>query len=192
MQWIRRSAAYREDKAFRKQLEFTTWGWFFKIFIPTMSLIVLPPATGGVVAYFTPPRGLGCRSLSFIVYAGCQIIVTLIALISNAVDDGEEDRSKDSRAKRLFTGRHFIALSVVFWFFSLLAAVGGATMQVIGVYRNCVCYAGAVNWHALLRINPSVNLASDTQAQRDSSGYWIYMGITATAFMAVNCYVGWW
>jgi hypothetical protein len=192
MAWIRESEAYRnpEDDSFKKLMVITRYGWFFKVFMPTISLVVLPPATGGVVAYFTPPRGLGCRSLSFIVYAFCQVVVTIFALFSNALDDGYHCKNK--LAKCFFTGKGLRIISSPFWFGSFIAAVGGATMQVVGVYRNCICYSGASNWYNLTGINPAINIASDTLDQRNSSGYWIWMGITATAFMAVNTYIGWW
>lgn len=40
------------------------------------------------------------------------------------------------------------------------------------------------------RKNPPIQVATDTQAVRTSSSFWIGMGIAATAFMAFNCYVG--
>ncbi|KAH8595794.1 hypothetical protein B0O99DRAFT_143579 [Bisporella sp. PMI_857] len=198
MEWIKNSAAYQKGfkhhKKFRERMRITWAGWIFKVFTPALILIALPPATGGVVAYFTPPQGLGCRSLSFIVYAGCQIIVTLLATICNAINDGityPPFHWKRIR-KAIFTGRGFCILSAPFWFGSFVAAVGGTTMQVVGVYRNCICYSNAIYWWNLQGINPSVNLASDTANARNSSNNWIVMGSTATVFMAVNCYTGWW
>jgi hypothetical protein len=74
MKWVKRSRAYRENRqGFTDIMRITWWGWVLKILFPALLLIVLPPATGGVVAYFTPPRGVGCRALSFIVYAVCQV-----------------------------------------------------------------------------------------------------------------------
>jgi hypothetical protein len=136
--WIQKSKAWK-NKDFEKLMEITWLGWIIKVFFPALLLIVLPPATGGVVAYFTPPRGLGCRSLSFIVYAFCQIMVTIIATIHCAVDNGEKDYQKRTSFQKIFTGRGFKIISAPFWFGSLIAAVGGTTMQIVGVYRNCIC-----------------------------------------------------
>jgi hypothetical protein len=142
-----------------------------------MAIIGIPPAAGGIVAYFSPPRGWGGRSLSFIVYASCQFALAIIATIRNAVDDGpprsatagqpnpaEDDHqsrvnkgrpdahpkppSKESLRKTfkwLLTGKSFRIICSIFWSFSLLASIGGTTMQITGVYRNCFCYAGANN-----------------------------------------------
>jgi hypothetical protein len=71
MKWIKKSEAWKQDPAFRRLMEVTPLGWFFKIFLPALALVVLPPGSGGVVAYWTPPRGVGCRSLSFLLYALC-------------------------------------------------------------------------------------------------------------------------
>jgi len=186
--WIKKSKAWK-NKDFQDLMRITGPGWAVKVLFPALLLIVLPPATGGVVAYFTPPRGIGCRSLSFIVYAICQVMVTIIATIRCTVDNGEKDYDKKTKSQ---TGSGFKIISAPFWFGSLVAAVGGTTMQIVGVYRNCICYAGASNWWNINKINPAVNLASDTQDARNSSIYWIWMGSTATVFMAVNCYIGWW
>jgi hypothetical protein len=188
MKWIKLSSTFQKDNSFRRQIHITPLGWLFKILIPSLILIVLPPAAGGVVAYFTPPRGIGCRSLSFITYASCQVACTLLATIRCAVDS----RDSGSFAKELFSGRSYVALSTPFWFGSLIAAIGGTTMQIVGVYRNCICYANANTWWNIDAINPAINLASDTLNARNASGYWIWMGSTATVFMALNCYFGWW
>ncbi|PMD49027.1 hypothetical protein L207DRAFT_477734 [Hyaloscypha variabilis F] len=189
--WIKRSQAWKSED-FREVMKITSVGWIVKVLFPALVLIVLPPATGGVVAYFTPPRGLGCRSLSFIVYAFSQVMVTVIATIRCAVDSGEKDNKKKTNVQKIFTGRGFKIISAPFWFGSLVAAIGGTTMQITGVFRNCICYTDARTWWNINNIDPTVNLASDTQDARNSSVYWIKMGSTATVFMAVNCYIGWW
>ncbi|KAE8451955.1 hypothetical protein EG329_002119 [Mollisiaceae sp. DMI_Dod_QoI] len=189
MQWIKQTQAYKSpDGKFKELMKICPLGWVFKILLPALTFIVLPPASGAVVAFFTPPRGMGCRSLSCTVYACCQIVITILATIRCAVDDGSYGRF----LKHLFTGWRFIVLSSLFWFGSLISAVGGMTMQTIGVYRNCVCYAISSSWWNIKAINPMINLATDTQAARDSSVYWIWMGSVATVFMAITTYMGWW
>ena len=191
--WIEKSQAWAvNDAKFQDLMIITGWGWVFKVFFPALLLIAIPPATGGVVAYFTPPRGLGCRSLSFIVYASCQLAVTIIATVRCAVDNGEKDDKEKSIAQKLFTGLGFKIISAPFWFGSFISAIGGTTMQITGVFRNCICYSDARTWYNINNINPAVDLASDTLDARNSSHFWIKMGTTATVFMALNCYIGWW
>jgi hypothetical protein len=78
----------------------------------------------------------------------------------------------------------------VFGFLSLFTSVGSTIMQVAGVFENCICEVNANEWLNL--VNSTVNVAMDTEEQRDSSGSWIRIGIAATGFMAVCAYLGWW
>lgn len=208
LRWVEQSETYQQDEKFREQMRFTKRGWFFKIWIMSTILIVVPPAAGGVVAYFTPPRGLACRSLSFLVYATCQILLVTFSVVHTAVDSGgpkagtdshvegeEEDsgpirgseetsrvvttmtenstmHNRKSFLQKFFTGKGYVCISVLPWALSLFSAVGGTLMQIVGVYNNCICYAGAKNWWNLWEINPPVNLASDTLLARQASNYW--------------------
>ena len=204
MQWIENSTAWDKDDAFKKIMHITIWGWFLKIFAPTFLLLVVPPVLGGVVAFITPPRGWGCRSVTLILYAVCEVGVTVIALVKNAVDDGKEEPwrwwssgegwRKDVKVnfRWLLTGKSFWLISGLWWFGSLVSAIARTTMQITGVYRNCICYAGADSWWDIDRVDPSIQLANDTQDKRDASTVWIPAGIAATGFMALNCYAGWW
>lgn len=189
MAWIRKSEAWKQDPAFRKLMEITPAGWFFKIFLPAWALVVLPPGSGGVVAYWTPPRGVGCRSLSFLLYALCQTVITGIAVMRCANEDNEWQPSLQEWS----SGWRFKAISAPFWFLSMISAIGGTLLQIVGVFRNCICKTTADHWlKGLAKTNPRINLATDTEDARISSGAWIVMGALATAFMAVTCYGGWW
>jgi hypothetical protein len=183
MKWIRQSEAWK-DPAFRKVMEITCLEWLIKIFVPAFVLSVLPPAAGGISAYWTPPTGLGCRSLSLLVYAVCQATIAAIAMIRCAVEDHE----RYPFLHKLFTGWRFKALSAMFWVGALVSAIGGTTMQIMGVFRNCFCKTTAYYWlHNVNKTNPSLDLATDTQDARASSRSWMAMGTIATAFMAFTC-----
>lgn len=177
MKWIKNTQAYNSlDRRFKELMQITPLGWILKIFLPALILIVLPAASGGVVAYFTPPRGIGYRSLSCAIYGGCQLASTILSAIRIAVDDGSYGRP----LQYFFTGWRFTALNAIFWFGSFMGCVAGYVLQTVGVYRNCVCSADARYWWDLGRINPMINLASDTQDSKSSSIYWVWMGSVAT------------
>ncbi|KAL3427639.1 hypothetical protein PVAG01_01148 [Phlyctema vagabunda] len=183
MNWIQDTDAWKNTKtsvAFKESMRFSFLSWF-SIFTLAFLLIVIPPASGGVVAWATPPRGIACRSLSFITYGGSQLFTTFLATLQAA-------RPENNWLK----GPRFLLISAPFWFFSLVAAIGGTVMQISGVYRNCICYAGSENWYNLKAKNPLIQVANDTEAARKASKYWIWMGVFATIFMALNCYLGWW
>ncbi|KAH8791445.1 hypothetical protein BGZ57DRAFT_589460 [Hyaloscypha finlandica] len=189
MKWIKKSEAWKQDPDFRRLMEVTPLGWFFKIFLPALALVVLPPGSGGVVAYWTPPRGVGCRSLSFLLYALCQTVITGIAVMRCANEDNEWQPSLQEWS----SGWRFKALSAPFWLLSLLSAIGGTFLQIVGVFRNCFCKTTMDHWlKGLAKRNPRINLATDTDDARTSSNAWIVMGALATVFMAVTCYGGWW
>jgi hypothetical protein len=112
-----------------------------------------------------PLIGWGCQSLTFVCYAACQLLLVLLFLAK-------------SSCPAWYTTSVFCVLTFLSLFFSL----AGTLLQVIGVYRNCFCYINADMW---LKPEPAfVNVASDTQEQRDSSSNWIIFGGTATFLWA--------
>jgi hypothetical protein len=68
-------------------------------------------------------------------------------------------------------------------FLALLTAVGGTFMQLVGIYRNCICTAGIK--YAFNFAEGIVDLASDTQKNRNSWVFWWNAGIAALAFFSV-------
>jgi hypothetical protein len=199
--WIRRFAAQdggpdaissETIRIFEDRMRISPLGWLWKIVAPAVFLIIVPAVVGGIVTYETPPRGFACRSVSFVMYACAQLLLILLAALQNALDDGKEcswqwrtpASSNDPRpqwlynkAKFLFTGRSFMWLSAPLWFASMLAAIGGTTMQITGVYRNCFCYAGSENWRGIIAVNAAtfndtlIQVATDTEDQRHSAHY---------------------
>lgn len=85
---------------------------------------------------------------------------------------------------------HF--LFTLLFLLSLFLSIGTTLMQIMGVYRNCFCYITVAYWFDTSHPNATVNVASDTWYQRNSSHNWIVMGGVATAFMAACAYAGWW
>lgn len=183
------------------------WGYMFLIFVPTAILIGLPPAAGAFVAWKTPPIGWGCRSLTLVIYAACQLIMIVAQEARNYLSQCHQlfpwsKTCYTSRRERLAS--HIAQLFsivesgirwipqvslVVFCFLSAFTAVGGTIMQIAGVYGNCFCYVNAQMWFRL--DEAFVNVASDTFDQRHSSKNWITMGVVATGFMALCSYFGW-
>ena len=62
-------------------------------------------------------------------------------------------------------------------------------MQITGIYQNCICAAGGY-W--AFTPNSTVQLAADTEADREASETWQTAGYTALIFMAAVTYFGWW
>lgn len=170
------------------------WSWFL-IWISAVILVAVPPAAGAVVSYATPPIGVSCRSLSFMIYAGCQVVLCTTYVFRHLwhyelMSDGPStgvSRHRPLWIKRLLAHNFWNFLPLLF---SAFCCVGGTVMQVVGVFRNCLCYTITDKW---LKLDQAyVNLASDTAEARGSTKNWITMGITATAFMVFTAYAGWW
>lgn len=187
MDWIKSTSAWTTTSRYQRHFKIKPWEWIVKILLPTFVLISLPATAGAVVAYETPPKGWGCRSLSFIIYAASQVLLAVFAVVKSALlqDILLEDYLDTWTHHVAFLAAPFLLL------FSLLAALGGTLMQIVGVLRNCICYVNAQHWMHIRR-DGQINVASDTQDQRGSSGNWIVMGSFATAFMGFCCYLGWW
>ena len=199
MDWIVHSHAWEENE-FQKHMKITCKWWFIVLSL-TLALICLPPIAGAFVAYKTPPVGFGCRSLTFILYASTQLSLAVTAIIRAAIGSHitqprptEQEplpiEQEPSRRKRLGAWVLLFFLALLY-FTSLTAVLGGTLSQIIGIFRNCICYINAQHWLDL-DSSPGIGVASDTQGQRESSGNWIIIGSVATAFMAFNCYAGWW
>jgi len=88
---------------------------------------------------------------------------------------------------------------IIFWLLmaigfaaAVFSAIGGTMMQIMGVYRNCLCQINVNTWlhgrdEATLQV--STNSAEDIQ---QASRYWIPMGGAASGFLGLVAYVAWW
>ena len=166
-------------------LQIPLWQWFLLIVLPSIILISLPPGAGAFVAFQTPPVGFGCRSLSFLLYFAVQIILTPIYF-------GTICWKRSRRPGGLGRGIIWVISwgpFAILFAIAIFLSIAGTVMQIMGVYRNCFCYVNTQYWLDL--DDAKVNVASDTQAQRDSSRNWIVMGVVASAFMAICTFLGW-
>ena len=201
-QWVQESHAFLNDQNANQRLK-VGWKPRIIIFTATCVLINLPATAGAVVAWRTPPIGWGCRSLSFVCYAGIQLLLTSLYMILHIIRSPEELVIPSTPSRTWTTWLVFLwdyiqlvscFITYILYFSSCLACLfvilGSTLMQVIGVYRNCFCYVNAPEWYSLT--SATVQVATDTQEQRDSSSNWVIFGSIATGFMGVCCLGGWW
>ncbi|KAF5969752.1 hypothetical protein FBULB1_10072 [Fusarium bulbicola] len=183
-QWLEKSRAWRRgDEEFMNDVQIKKMEYLGWIILPTIILISLPPAAGAVVAWQTPPRGWGCRSLCFVTYAGFQMVLTPLYFIITR-------RMKQKTFIQRVTHWLLVLVFSAMVLLSLFTSIATTLMQIIGVFRNCFCYVNSGMWLNLT--NAIVNVASDTKDRRNSSDGWIVMGGVATAFMAACSFFGWW
>jgi hypothetical protein len=166
MEWIKSTHGWTTDnREFRDSMNFTAWGWFLKICLPALVLVSVPPLAATVVAYETPPIGLSCHSLSFLVYATCQLALALLSTVKNALESQKETASGSAG---ILYGWKFWAWSSPFLFGSFLAIIGGTVLQLVQAFTTCLCYTSLYYW-SNLDDAPDINVASDTQDDRDLS-----------------------
>jgi hypothetical protein len=87
--------------------------------------------------------------------------------------------------------------SSIFWFLMIIglisaifSAIGGTMMQIIGVYRNCLCKISAQHW---LDKDMTLFLSSNNKIDIvEALHWWRTTGAVATGFLGVICYIGWW
>ncbi|KAK0100335.1 hypothetical protein ONS96_007616 [Cadophora gregata f. sp. sojae] len=65
-------------------------------------------------------------------------------------------------------------------------------MQLMGVYRSGFCDLNAEWWIRPHDNTPVVISTNYALAIEDANRYWLACGITATLFLAVVCFCGWW
>ncbi len=169
----------------RDELHMTVVKWM-AISIPTFLLFVGPCVFGFLQAFWTPQIGLSCRAMIFVVYAGAQMLLLLMRV--REFSWGRLVAWRDSHLLRTLLE----TLRAIGFAAAIFSAIGGTLMQMIGLYRNCLCSIPIPTWvHGkrdatlLLSTNNKIDIE---QAEL----HWQNMGIAAAVFLGVTCYVGWW
>ncbi|KAF8858434.1 hypothetical protein BDZ45DRAFT_802567 [Acephala macrosclerotiorum] len=130
------------------------------------------------ISYFTPRVGYDCRATTILCYGISQIVLIICCFYHNEDDDKKTHWVKwpvDVLATLLFASSVFVA-------------IGGTIMQLLGVYRNCICKAGLKFW--LNQARGVVVLSSDTQEDRDLARLWIKIGAIGISYISIFCILG--
>ena len=190
--WIRNTEAW-EKRWFREKIEVNQWGWGGLIFA-TLVLVFLPCTLAFWIEFVTPKQGVGCRSLTILVYAVGQAIMVALTAWSDFKDSKETAYwTKCTWLNRLRNKDVAYAAAILVlipvWFAVLFATLAGTLMQITGIYENCLCALSVGEWG-----NPDavVTLSSDTEADRQSSSQWVRAGAGALASLTAITYLGWW
>jgi hypothetical protein len=165
-----------------------------------LSLLTLftPCALAFTVSYTTPEIGISCRSATVLAYTCSQFLLTLLWLGHS---------SPNLRQKRDMALRHkkkqwtkYVALwgvTGMYYFVGILAfciTLGGTIMQLVGVYRNCICKAGL--YYGLPttrnRSNARVKLSTDTEADRMAASIWLALGAAGIGWIVIVCGIAAW
>ncbi|KAG0646816.1 hypothetical protein D0Z07_6488 [Hyphodiscus hymeniophilus] len=168
--------------------------------ILTFVLIAVPVALAFLISYYTPNIGVSCRSVTFAVYLvtqSLQLALWVWVLKTSTVCPAGKLHSpmRWTRNTRWNAYRCFVwwTLATIFGIASIFTSIGGTIMQLLGVYRNCLCALPIQYWRnpdaADSYIALGTNTADDIMAAKT---WWIGIGGVAITFLCLNCYWGWW
>ncbi|KAI3323356.1 hypothetical protein HD806DRAFT_522560 [Xylariaceae sp. AK1471] len=104
--------------------------------VGALFLVLTPNLLAFLTSYNTPRAGLSCRSLTYLVYAISQVCEMVLWSLAARLRIRHGTRWSETNpvAKRFcWYGQVFVG------FFAIFAAVGGTMLQLLGVYRTCIC-----------------------------------------------------
>ncbi|KAH0556923.1 hypothetical protein GP486_005291 [Trichoglossum hirsutum] len=145
-----------------------------------------------LTSFYTPQVGLSCRSFTFLLYFFCQVWTTTIWGL-----DFRRPKRHDLITSINFPWRKNVPCPTIFCILmaigtlgSVFTAIAGTFMQIVGVYRNCICDLPMSQWQSGAT---NIVLSTNTEdAIRLARKFWLPTGITATVVLVVATYVGWW
>lgn len=119
----------------RKRLNMSL-GDYLYIAAGSAVLLVVPSLLAFLTSYNTPRKGISCHSGTYLIYVGTQVLECLLwgweVWLKGMY--GERWSEARTRAKSItWCGQ------VLVGFFAIFAAIAGTILQLLGVYRTCVC-----------------------------------------------------
>ena len=190
--WLRETDAWKQSW-FRQKIELTIQDWIALTFFAYL-LVFLPDALVFWIEYTLPPRGVGCRALTILVYTGAQCVFLVLTAWSHfKVARDEQYWRRHNWLDRL--RRKWVGISVTIllllpaWLSAVFTTIAGTLMQISGIYNNCLCKSTGY-W--TFGSTSTVSLATDTVEDRNSSGHWKIAGYIALFFLSFVTYLAWW
>ncbi|KAI0538099.1 hypothetical protein GGR58DRAFT_319126 [Xylaria digitata] len=160
------------------------------VLISSLFLILAPTSLAFLLSYHTPRTGLSCRSLTYLVYAISQVCEMILWSLAARlkVKYGAQWSEASPIAKRFcWYGQVFVG------FFAVFAAVGGTMLQLLGVYRTCLCQVPATYWSYLSGPEAYFPLSNNSQADIEAAeSWWTVTGSTSVGLLSIVTALAWW
>lgn len=197
--WFARLCERREFQGdpLCEKLKISLGDWIF-VALTAYLLIVTPAVMAILTAWFTITVGLSCRSFTFLMYACCQFCLILLWIYDIRIADHNDPRKPSLKLRHWQKHR---PRAYVWWTLVVLCAsgattfaVGGTLMQIIGVYRNCLCLTPLTHWSPLSRRQnfPIEISTSSAESIINSRTWWKGTGAGSVAFLGFSSFTGWW
>ena len=201
----------------RKATTLSILNWI-TIMSMTLLLMGVPFVLAFLTGFYTPQVGVSCRSLTFTVYAICQVsqLVLWLWAYAGVPEEGpyfafiRKGGWLDQHGfytptaltslwsrKTFFSFQSFWAivwynLATIFGLGGVITSIGGTTMQLMGVYSSDKCDINAQWWTRRHGDVPVIISSNYAQEIKDASTYWKACAVTATLFLGVVSFCGWW
>jgi hypothetical protein len=181
-------AQTKENDIDKFDLDFFDWIELLSIDI---ILLLIPFVLAFLTSYYTPPIGLSCRTFTFLLYFCFQILLSIVWAWDFPHTQPSPLITKAEWVPFIHRRPTIYCLLRGFCFLgSLFTAVIGTLMQILGVYRNCLCIIPMSAWGSRDFMLPiSTNTGDDI---RYAKHYWVNTAIASIVLLIVVCYVGWW
>jgi hypothetical protein len=114
------------------------WLIFLAATVPLLVSFIL----AFITSFNTPRVGLACRSLTHLLYLTTQLAQMLLWMCWEVVIVKDQSRAEARSSHALYGA--YTALRVLLGVVSAFISIGGTLMQLIGVYRNCLCKVSRV------------------------------------------------
>lgn len=148
-------------------------------------LIIVPFVLAYVTSFYTPTIGLSCRTFTFVLYFVFQALLAIVWFWDFLTEDGHSPLSQKTTKQWII-----YCLATLFFIGSAFTAIIGTFMQIVGVYRNCLCsipmgYWGSRSYHFTISSNSREGIYY-------ASLYWVSTAIASICLLLIFCYFGWW
>lgn len=160
---------------------------FFAAVVPLATSVTL----AFITSYTTPRVGLACRSLTHLCYFLTQLVQMVIWMCWDrvVVDDEAIRDTPGYRAKRVLC----VALKLLFGLIAAFVSIGGTFMQLIGVYRNCLCKIPVQYWLQTDHPDAYVDLGQNSALSIENAQlFWVRTAGAATGILCATCALAWW
>ncbi len=166
------------------------------------SMVLIPSILAFLTSYYTPVVGLSCRSLTFLIYEICQLYLTVLwiwDIHSTYLDSNGAPHTPVTRIPWLHGSVRHNWQAYVWWpnvlaggACAIFTAIGGTMMQIMGVFRNCLCTLPVRYWRRSAFDTEFPISTNSAEAIQNAVTYWKGTGVTAVTFLGFISYVGWW
>ena len=191
---LRLQRIYLSPDNLENQITIDAGDWFSIVLI-AFGLIAIPSILAFLTSFYTPRVGMSCRSMTFLAYMLCQLCLILLwiwNILSTDIEHKGQQYQQITKTEKSWRAFIWYPSVIVIFMCAVFTGIGGTMMQIIGVYRNCLCDIPIITWH---RRYENQLLVISTNSKDDihrAKTFWKGTGITAVVFLTFVSFVGWW